>query len=90
MGLEERIANLGQVCLMNELRVMRRLTQQDLAERLGTRQSTVSKIEQREDPTLSVLRHYVEALGGELLVMVRFADGIVEYCLGHDDPPISR
>lgn len=44
----------------------------------------------RRVSSVSALRHYVESLGGELLITVRFADGLVEYRLGDDSPPSSR
>jgi transcriptional regulator with XRE-family HTH domain len=77
--------------LLQELRSKRDVTQSDLAERLGIRQPTVSKIERREDVNLSTIRRYVQALGGELHVAARFADGDVEIALGPEIPvPASK
>ncbi len=70
------------VRLLRELRAGRRVTQNELAERLGIRQPTVSTMERREDVSLSTLRRYVEALGGELRVSARFGDEMVEIKLG--------
>jgi transcriptional regulator with XRE-family HTH domain len=72
--------------LLQELRAKRHVTQNELAERLGIRQPTVSKIERREDVNLSTLRRYVEALGGELHVTAKFADATVELALGDGAP----
>ncbi|MFL5385116.1 MAG: XRE family transcriptional regulator [Longimicrobiaceae bacterium] len=63
---------------LNELRRARRLTQEQLAERLGIRQSNVSKMERRADLHVSTLRDMVEAMGGELRVTARFPDAEYE------------
>ena len=70
--------------LLQELRSVRRVTQNAIADRLGIRQPTVSKIERRKDMNLSTLRRYVQALGGELQVTAKFNDGTVELGLGED------
>jgi transcriptional regulator with XRE-family HTH domain len=59
---------------LNELRKARRLTQEQLAERLGIRQSNVSKLERRANLLVSTLRDVVEAMGGELRVTAQFPD----------------
>jgi transcriptional regulator with XRE-family HTH domain len=79
-----------QVRLLSELRALRGVTQQELADRLQLHQSAVSKLERREDPSFSALRYFVGALGGELFVEARFPSGNVEYIGCHDDPPKSR
>lgn len=76
--------------LLQELRLMRRMSQQELAERLGLQQSTISKLEQRKDPTLRAMRSYVGGLGGDLFITVRLGDALMEYELGEDAPPSSR
>jgi transcriptional regulator with XRE-family HTH domain len=60
---------------LRELRHGRRVTQEQLAGRMGIGQENVSRIERREDLYLSTLRHYVEALGGQLEVSAVF-DGV--------------
>lgn len=62
---------------LNELRRARELSQQALAERLGTTQPEVSRIESRTDMYLSTLRRFVEAMGGELVIVAEFPDGSV-------------
>lgn len=42
------------------------LTQSDIAERMGVRQSTVSDFERGAEPRLSTLQRYARALGGRL------------------------
>ena len=65
-----------------QVRASREVTQVELAERLGKRQSTVSEIERRDDVYLSTLREYVEALGGELAIEVVFPDERITLRLG--------
>jgi len=98
-SLVDRLAHLAQakrktepqrVHLLQALRSKRHVTQNEVADRLGIRQPTVSKIERREDVNLSTLRRYVEALGGELRVTAKFADGTVELGLGDDAPASAR
>ena len=60
---------------LQELRRARALSQARLAETLGMTQPEISKIEHRTDLYLSTLRSYVEAMGGELEIIVRFPDG---------------
>ncbi len=55
-----------------ELRKALKLTQVDVAKRLGKGQEAVSRIEQREDLLLSTLSGYVASLGGELELICRF------------------
>jgi transcriptional regulator with XRE-family HTH domain len=59
---------------LNELRRARRLTQEELARRLGIRQANVSKLERRKDVRVSTLREVVEAMGGELRITAHFPD----------------
>jgi transcriptional regulator with XRE-family HTH domain len=58
-----------------QLRELFGLRQVELAERLGTNQASVSRLERREDLFLSTLREYVAALGGSLELTASFPDG---------------
>jgi DNA-binding XRE family transcriptional regulator len=79
------------VHVLQELREKRHISQVALADRLGVKQPTVSKIERREDVNLSTLRRFVEALGGKLHVSAEFKDGSVEIALsGPQEAPASR
>jgi ribosome-binding protein aMBF1 (putative translation factor) len=60
-----------------ELRRARDLSQVDLAERFGTTQPEISKIEARSDVYISTLRKYIEAAGGRLEIVARFPDSDV-------------
>ncbi len=58
-----------------EIRKAIGMTQADLGEKLEVAQGSVSKIENAADMYLTTLRKYVEALGGELHLTAKFADG---------------
>lgn len=58
--------------LLRELRALSKLTQEDLAKRLGIQQGAVSRMERRRDMTVSTLKRLIEAMGGELEVLARF------------------
>jgi predicted transcriptional regulator len=57
------------------LRKWRQLTQHRLSESMEMSQGDISKLEQRTDCHVSTLRHYVEAMGGELEMIARFPGG---------------
>jgi hypothetical protein len=65
---------LSEQMTLREIRKLRALTQEDVAKSLGGKQVYVSRIEQRADVKLSTLRDYVQALGGELQLLVTFPD----------------
>lgn len=68
-GYAEGYANFKLGVLLRQAREAAGLTQEELAERLGTPKSTISKIENRaEDVRLTLLRQYAEALGKNLYV----------------------
>ena len=64
---------------LQQLRKARDLTQAQLADLWGKDQVSISQLEKRADMLLSTLRRYVEAMGGELNLVVRFKDS----------PPVS-
>jgi len=55
-----------------ELRRIAGKVQAEIASALKIKQPSVSKIEKQADMYLSTLRGYVEAIGGELLLTVKF------------------
>ena len=59
---------------LQALRKAKDLTQVQLAAKLGIRQATVAQMEKRSDLLLSTLRNYIEAMGGELKLVVTFPD----------------
>ena len=71
----ERIeARAAELVTLYELRKAVQKTQKQMAETLGVRQDTISRLENRSDMLLSTLRRYVEGMGGTLatrLLMMR-------------------
>lgn len=68
-------ALIAEEMALRDLRRARRVTQEQVAERLGGRQVYVSRFEKRADIKLSTLRDYVRAIGGDLQLIVTFPDG---------------
>jgi transcriptional regulator with XRE-family HTH domain len=62
---------------LDELRTARELTQERLAETLGIKQATVSKIERQSDMYVSTLARFIEAMGGTLEIRACFPEGSV-------------
>jgi transcriptional regulator with XRE-family HTH domain len=60
---------------LRELRKARKITQTQLAKKLGVKQEQISRIEKRTDLHISTLRRSVEALGGSLSLIAEFPDG---------------
>jgi len=59
---------------LRDLRLARQVTQEKMAELLQIRQGSVSRLEKRSDLHLSTLRNVVQAMGGELRLVVEFPD----------------
>lgn len=57
---------------LQELRKAKEMTQVQLAKTLGIQQATVAKYERQSDLLLSTLTSYVQAMGGNLKLMVEF------------------
>jgi DNA-binding XRE family transcriptional regulator len=73
--IERRAAELiAEELNLREVRRVRKLTQTRLSKKLKIGQEGVSRIEKRTDLYLSTLRSYVEGVGGELTLMVKFPD----------------
>jgi transcriptional regulator with XRE-family HTH domain len=62
---------------LKDLRADRGATQSDIAARLAMSQAALSRIESRGDLTVSMLRSYVEALGGKLQLAAVFSDASI-------------
>lgn len=72
------------------LRRIRGLTQQQVAELLGTRQQAIARL---EDPaytghSLSMVRRYAEALGASLDVTIVLAESAAEYRVHREGEPL--
>lgn len=63
---------------LSELRKARGRSQVEVAEAMGMSQPAVSHLESRSDVSLAALRDYLQAIGGELEVAVRFGAERVE------------
>ncbi len=57
---------------LRQVRERAKLSQSELAAKLGTSQSAVAKIERRDDVLLSTLIAYVKAAGGRYSIEVDF------------------
>jgi hypothetical protein len=68
-------ALIAEEMALRDLRRARRVTQEQVAERLNGRQVYVSRFEKRADMKLSTLRDYVRAIGGDLQLIVTFPEG---------------
>lgn len=75
---QQAVSSFDAGAALRRLRLGRRLTQQQLADRLGTTQPEISKLERRRDVRLSTMRAYVAALGGSLELVARFGEEAVE------------
>lgn len=62
---------------LDELREARRLTQEQLGERLHVNQPAIAKLERRADMYLSTLRAVIKAMGGEMEILAVFPEGRV-------------
>lgn len=65
-----------------QLRKAFELTQAAMAQRLGTTQGNVAKIEHRDDILISTLNGFIGALGGEVKIIATFDGHEVEVGLG--------
>jgi hypothetical protein len=74
---EATAERLIQEMALDELRAARALTQEHLSTILGVKQSAISKLERRADMYVSTLRHFIEAMGGQLEIRAVFPDGDV-------------
>ena len=60
---------------LQELRLSKKVTQEEVAKRVGGKQVYVSRLEKRTDMKVSTLRKYVNAIGGHLDLIVTFPEG---------------
>lgn len=59
---------------LRDLRQAHQLTQQSMAKKLGVKQHSISRLEQRSDMLLSTLSGYIGKMGGELVLTANFPD----------------
>ena len=75
---EAEALRLGEEMDLAEVRRALRLSQDEIAQALQVGQGSVAKIEKRADMYVSTLRRFIEAMGGELEIVARFADHSVK------------
>lgn len=81
----------AQYLTLQELRKARELTQTQLARVMGKNQVNIAQLEKRSDMLLSTLRSYIEAMGGQLNLVVEFPDREPLFLAGlGDDEPKPR
>ena len=61
--------------LLTEIRKEAGFTQQDLAQKLGMKQPSLSKLESQDDMQISTLKRLIKALGGQLELIVHMPSG---------------
>lgn len=71
--------------LLAEIRQEAGLTQNDLADVLGIKQPTLSKLESQDDMQISTLRRIIHALGGELELVAKMPRGTIRLGQFKDD-----
>lgn len=64
--------------LLSEVRKSTGKSQQQVAEALGIKQPSLSKLEKQSDMQISTLKRIIETLGGELEILARFQMGTVK------------
>lgn len=73
----EKTSQLLKEVLLHEIREQLHITQEDIATKLNIKQANVSRTERRRDMKLSTLKRYIEAMGGELDIIAKFASNEV-------------
>jgi transcriptional regulator with XRE-family HTH domain len=63
--------------LLAEIRRQTGLTQVELADALGIKQPSLSKLEAQDDMQISTLRRIIEALGGQLELTAHMPLGVI-------------
>jgi predicted transcriptional regulator len=75
---EAEALRLGEAMDLADVRRALKLSQDEIAQTLHIGQGSVAKIEKRADMYVSTLRRFIEAMGGELEIVARFADHSVK------------
>ena len=74
---EAEAQRLNEEMDLSEVRRALKLSQEEIGQTLQINQGSVAKIEKRADMYVSTLRRFIEAMGGELEIVARFADHAV-------------
>ena len=59
---------------LQEIRKELELSQQDVADSMGVKQESISKLENRDDIKISTLKEYLGAMGAKMKIVVEFND----------------
>ena len=82
---DARVKEIRQEMLLAELRKHTGMTQQELADKLGISQPSLSKMESQEDMQIGTLNRLVGSVGGKLELIVHLPDGDVSLTQFADD-----
>jgi len=74
---DARVKELRKEMLLGELRKHTGMTQQELADKLGIFQPSLSKMESQEDMQIGTLNRLVDSVSGRLELIVHMPDGNV-------------
>lgn len=89
--VRQKTSTLLKELALKDLREKQQVTQEDLAEVLDIKQSSISKIESRgRGISIAVLQKYVEALGGELELRAKFPDKTLAFSITETDGEEER
>ena len=75
--VEAKTSQLLKDVLLYEIREQLHMNQEEMATKLNTKQANVSRTERRRNMKLSTLKRYIEAMGGELDIVAKFASNEV-------------
>lgn len=73
--IQQKVQNSLIAIRLAELRKNAKLSQAELAAKIGVSQSAISQIENTESLQLATLANYIEALGGKLHLSVQMPNG---------------
>lgn len=74
-AIDARARELIREYTLQQVRELVGRTQREVAERLGSGQGNVSRLERRRDALVSNVASYIEALGGRLRLVAELPDG---------------
>lgn len=75
--INARVADTLVSIRLAELRKNAKLSQKELADKIGVSQSAISQMESSDNPEYTTIKKYVQALGGRLLVEMPNGDRTV-------------
>jgi DNA-binding XRE family transcriptional regulator len=83
---------IGEELALQQVRKARHLTQEQMARILKVGQDSISRLESRSDLLISTLRSYIEAMGGQMKIIVEFKEGtaVLSDFSPMDPPKVSR